>query len=138
MTNSQNLIGNCRIIDLPVVNDERGKLSFLQNTEGLGFEIRRVFWCYNVPAGDERGGHAYRIQHEAILAVSGSFDVEIKMPTATQKIHLNRPNQALIVPAGVWRTMNNFSSNALSAHLSSSVFDESDYIRDWQEFLDDV
>lgn len=138
MTKPQQLIGNCHVIHLPVINDARGKLSFLQSTQGLGFEIERVFWCYNVPAGDTRGGHAYRKQHEAILAVSGSFDVEIKTPDSTQRIHLNRPNQALVVPPGVWRTMDNFSSNALSAHLSSSVFDEGDYIREWKEFLNHV
>ena len=119
MTLDTPLIGQCRLLSLPVVNDARGKLSFLQNSDELGFEIQRVFWCYNVPAGDQRGGHAYQKQHEAILAVSGSFDVELRTSNETQVVTLNRLHgvgHSLMV----WRTMSNHPT--LSAHLSSSQF----------------
>lgn len=138
MTLDTHLIGQCRLLSLPVINDARGKLSFLQNSEELGFEIQRVFWCHNVPAGDQRGGHAYQKQHEAILAVSGSFDVELRTSDEKQTVTLNRPHMALVIPPMVWRTMSNFSSNALSAHLSSSQFDAHDYVRDWHEFQSHV
>ena len=134
MHSHNDLIGGCRLMRLPILRDERGNLSFLENSKELGFLIERVFRCYNVPSGDLRGGHAYKSQHEAIMAVSGSFDVEIKTIQSTQKITLNRPDHVLLIPPRVWRTMANFSSNALSAHLSSFKYDANDYVRNWDEY----
>jgi hypothetical protein len=125
-----------KLIQLPKIIDSRGNLSFLENGLILPFEIKRVFWTYNVPGGETRGGHAYKIQQEMILALSGSFDVVITMLNGdTKKFHLNRSYVGLYLPSVTWRHMENFSTNSLSLHLSSSEFDESDYIRDLDKYL---
>ncbi len=124
-----------RLFELPKIYDPRGNLSFLQNQDHFPFEIARVFWTYDVPGGFTRGGHAYRTQEEVIIALSGSFDVVITYPDGShQKFSLNRSYHALYLPSLTWRHMENFSTNALSLHLSSHPFDAADYIRDFEEF----
>src|SRR5690606_102567 len=125
-----------QLLQLPKIVDERGNLTFLQTSAHVPFEIQRVFWTYGVPGGETRGGHAYRTQRELIVALSGSFDVCIRSADDTiERFHLNRSYYGLFVPEGSWRFMENFSTNALSLHLSSSQYDRADYIYDWDEFL---
>lgn len=123
------------IIDFPKILDPRGNLTFLQNPQHVPFEIQRVFWTYDVPGGEIRGGHAYKSQQEIIIALSGSFDIVIKDETGVEKkFSLNRSFYGLYIPPLTWRHMENFSTNALSLHISSSSFDEYDYIRDFTDF----
>lgn len=122
-----------RIIQFPKIVDPRGNLTFLQHPDQVPFEIQRVFWTYDVPGGEQRGGHAYYKQHEIIIALSGSFDVVTTTRTGEQHIFsLNRSYYGLFVPAQTWRHMDNFSTNSLGLHLSSLEFDHSDYIRDYE------
>ena len=123
------------LIQFPKIIDPRGNLTFLQHPDQLPFEIKRVFWTYDVPGGEQRGGHAYQKQHEIIIALSGSFDVIIKSVNDEEIIfNLNRSYYGLYVPAQNWRHMENFSTNSLGLHLSSMQYDSSDYIRDYESF----
>jgi hypothetical protein len=123
------------LLDFPKILDPRGNLTFLQYPDQVPFEIKRVFWTYDVPGGQHRGGHAYRTQHEVIVALSGSFDVVIRQREGSERrISLNRSYYGLYLPPGTWRHMENFSSNAFGLHLSSTSFDPSDYIRSFEEF----
>lgn len=122
-------------IEFPKILDPRGNLTFLQHHDQIPFEIQRVFWTYDVPGGERRGGHAYYRQEEIIVALSGSFDVVVTDVYGIEtKYSLNRPNYGLYLPAKTWRHMENFSTNSLGLHLSSSEFDEGDYLRDFQEY----
>lgn len=124
------------LLKLPVFQDPRGNLTFLQNNDQIPFEINRVYWTFDVPAGDERGGHAYKAQHECIIALSGSFDVVVRFPDKKEiKYTLNRAHMGLYLPPLTWRSINNFSTNALSLHLSSHQYIKDDYIRDYDQFV---
>lgn len=124
-----------KIIEFPKKLDPRGNLTFLQNSDQIPFEMQRVFWTYDVPGGETRGGHAYYQQEEVIIALSGSFDVVItdRDGTAT-KYSLNRSYYGLYIPAQTWRHMENFSTNSLGLHLSSAAFNAEDYLRDFESF----
>lgn len=123
------------IIQLPKIYDPRGNLTFLQNEQHFPFEIKRVFWTYDVPGGEIRGGHAYKNQQEIIIALSGSFDVMVSYQNGEkEKFSLNRSYYALYIPSLIWRHMENFSTNALSLHLSNQQFDHQEYIRDYAEY----
>jgi len=125
----------CKIIELPKIEDPRGNLTFLQNQDHIPFDIKRVFWTYDVPGGAQRGGHAYYKQQEFIIALSGSFDVVVTKPSGERQIYtLNRSYYGLYLPPKTWRHMENFSTNALSLHLSSHAFDAADYIRDFDAY----
>lgn len=122
-------------IDLPKIEDPRGNLTFFENSNQIPFKIERVFWTYDVPSGQTRGGHAYYKQNEFIIALSGSFDVVITRPNGEANTYsLNRSYYGLYVPAKTWRHLENFSTNALSLHASDSSFDETDYIREFEEY----
>lgn len=124
-----------KLIELPKILDARGNLTFLENKRHFPFDIKRVFWTYDVPGGETRGGHAFRTQEEVVIALSGSFDVVIKDKDGVERrYHLNRSYKGLYLPPLTWRHMENFSTNALSLHVSSSDFSESDYIRDYEQF----
>jgi len=125
-----------KIIHFPKITDPRGNLTFIQNHDHIPFDIQRVFWTYDVPGGFQRGGHAYYKQKEIIIALSGSFDVLINNGTVEQRITLNRSYYGLFLPPLTWRQMDNFSTNALSLHLSSSIFDKEDYIRDFEHYIE--
>lgn len=125
----------CKIIDLPKIQDPRGNLTFLQNPDHLPFKVERVFWIYDVPGGEVRGGHAFKKQEEVIIAISGSFDVVIDNGNVKQVFHLNRSYKGLHVPAGKWRSMENFSTNSLALVLASTPYNEDDYIRSYEEFI---
>lgn len=124
-----------RLIHLPKFPDTRGNLSFVEQGNHIPFMIRRTYWLYDVPGGETRGGHAYRTNQEFIVALSGSFDVILDDGSVKQKFHLNRSYYGLYVPKGLWREMENFSTNSLALILSSSDYDASDYVRDYDEFL---
>lgn len=124
-----------RIIELPKIQDPRGNLTFLQHPSQIPFEIKRTFWTYDVPGGEIRGGHAYYVQKEIIVALSGSFDVVIRnVDGTTAKYSLNRSYYGLYLPAKTWRHIENFSTNSLALHVSSESFSNEDYIRDFEEF----
>lgn len=124
-----------KIIYLPKITDVRGNLSFVQNLDQIPFEIKRAFWIYDVPGGENRGGHANRNLHEFIIALSGSFDVVVNHPNGEEEVFcLNRPYFGLYLPPDTWRHMRNFSTNSVSLHLCNAVFSEQDYIRDFDEF----
>lgn len=124
-----------RIIDLPKFLDERGNLSFVEQRNHIPFDIKRSYWLYDVPGGECRGGHAYRDNQEFIIALSGSFDVVLDDGNGKKKFHLNRSYYGLYVPKGLWREMENFSTNSLALVLSSTNFDEDDYIYEYEIFL---
>jgi len=128
-------IQNVRLIDLPKIEDPRGNLSFIEEEKHIPFKIERTYWIYDVPGGQVRGGHAFKVQQELIVALSGSFDVVVDDGKQKQTFLLNRSYYGLYLPAGLWRQMINFSTNSLALVLSSTTFDEQDYIRDYQEFL---
>lgn len=129
------MIKSPRIINLPKIFDPRGNLTFLQNTDQIPFSIKRVFWIYDVPGGEYRGGHANKNLHELIIAISGSFDIVVKDINGMEhKYCLNRSYFGLYLPPNTWRHMENFSTNSVSVHVCSVSFDESDYIRDFDEF----
>jgi dTDP-4-dehydrorhamnose 3,5-epimerase-like enzyme len=127
-----------QIINLPKILDERGNLSFFQNEDHLPFSIQRVYWIYDVPGGETRGGHAYREMQEFIIALSGSFDVVLFDGKEEKKITLNRSYYGLYVPKMVWRSMENFSTNALAFVASDSLYNEHDYIREKELFIEEV
>ena len=124
-----------RIIELPKFLDARGNLSFAQNNTHIPFEIKRTYWVYDVPGGESRGGHAYRETEEFVIALSGSFDVIVDDGTEKKVFHLNRSYYGLYIPKGVWREMNNFSTNSLALEFASTKYNSNDYIRDYNEFL---
>lgn len=130
-----NKINECKIIDLPKIHDTRGNLSFIEEETHIPFKIERVYWIYDVPGGQTRGGHAFKEQKELIVALSGSFDVVVKDGLVKQTYSLNRSYYGLYLPNGVWREMNNFSTNSLAIVLSSTMYNEDDYIREYKEYL---
>lgn len=124
-----------QIIELPKIMDPRGNLTFLQYPDHVPFEIERVFWTYDVPGGEHRGGHAYHKQYELIIALSGSFDVVITNKEGeTKTFYLNRSYYGLFLPPLTWRHMENFSTNSLGLHLSSVLYDQDDYIREFEQY----
>ncbi|HNP23891.1 MAG TPA: FdtA/QdtA family cupin domain-containing protein [Panacibacter sp.] len=120
---------------LPKIPDSRGNLSFIEADNHVPFAIRRAYWLYDVPGGALRMGHAYRQQQEFIVAISGSFDVVLQDEKETRKIQLNRSYYGLLIPAMTWRSLENFSTNSLALILSDTSFDETDYIRDIDLYL---
>lgn len=123
-----------QIINLPKIVDRRGNLSIIEQYQQIPFEIKRVYWIYDVPGGCDRGGHAYKENQEYIVALSGSFDVEIDDGMIKTVYSLNRSYNGLYVPKGMWRTMTNFSTNSLALVLSSTEYNVNDYIMDYEEF----
>ena len=122
-------------IDLPKVKDPRGNLTFFEDESQIPFTIERVFWTYDVPGGQHRGGHAYYEQQEFIVALSGSFDVVVTKPNGQEvRYQLNRSYYGLYLPPKKWRHLDNFSTNALSLHASDMRFTEEDYIRDFDKY----
>lgn len=128
---------DAQIIELPKFLDRRGNLSFIEEGKHIPFKIARSYWIYDVPGGEKRGGHAYKENQEFIVALSGSFDVILEDEKECRTFHLNRSYYGLYVPKGLWRQMENFSTNALALVLASTPFDERDYIYDYQEFKKD-
>ena len=129
------MMQNANIIHLPKFLDARGNLSFVEQENHIPFTIRRTYWLYDVPGGECRGGHAYKENEEFIVALSGSFDVIIDNGKVKNTFTLNRSYYGLYVPKGLWREMDNFSTNSLAMILSSTDYNANDYVRDYDEFL---
>jgi|SRR5579864_3843035 len=128
-------LAECRIIDLPKIIDPRGNLTFIEAGRHVPYEIKRVYYLYDVPGGAERGGHAHRALHEFIVAMSGSFDVILDDGVQKKRFHLNRSYFGLYVHPMIWRELDNFSSGSVCMVLASNFYDESDYYRNYDEFL---
>ena len=128
-------IEDVKIIKLPKFLDARGNLSFVEQLNHIPFEIRRTYWIYDVPGGEERGGHAFKENQEFIVALSGSFDVVVDDGENKKTFTLNRSYYGLYIPQGLWRTMENFSTNSLALEFGSLHYEESDYIYDYEEYL---
>jgi len=129
------LLSKLQLIDLPRIEDPRGNLSFLEDGLHIPFNIARTYWIYDVPGGQVRGGHAFIEQREFIIALSGSFDIVLNDGVNVKKFSLSRSYYGLYIPNGIWRQMENFSTNSLAMVISSTKYSENDYIRDYQEFL---
>lgn len=123
-----------RLIELPKIEDARGNLSFIQAPDTLPFELKRTYWIYDVAGGNSREGHAFRCQQEVIVALSGSFDVVLDDGVNRRRYHLCRSYYGLYVPRMIWREMDNFSTNSVALVLSSTCYDETDYITDYAIF----
>ena len=123
-----------KIIELPKFEDPRGNLSFIEEWKHAPFKIERTYWIYDVPGGETRGSHAFKKQQEFIVALSGSFDVVLNDGISEQKFSLNRSYYGLYIPKMYWRKLENFSTNSLALIVSDKLYDESDYIRDFDEF----
>lgn len=128
-------INDVKIIELPKFADPRGNLSFVEQNNHIPFEIKRTYWIYDVPGGEERGGHAYRQNEEFIVALSGAFDVVVDDGQQKKTFTLNRSYYGLYVPTGLWREMLNFSTNSLALEFGSTHYDKADYIRSYDEFI---
>lgn len=123
-----------QIIKLPKIEDERGNLSFIEEHKQIPFSVKRVYWIYDVPGGEYRGGHAFKQQDELLVALSGSFTVVVDDGIEKKSFNLNRSYYGLYIPRGIWRHVEDFSTNALALLLSSTKYSEADYIRDYDEF----
>ncbi|RDI53726.1 sugar 3,4-ketoisomerase [Flavobacterium glaciei] len=124
-----------QLLKIPVVEDTRGNLAFIQE-DVLPFEFKRVYYLFDVPSNSFRGGHSHTNQSEVLIALSGSFEVVLNDGTEKKSFLLNKPNVGLLIPTGIWRELQNFSSGAVCLVLASDVFKEDDYIRDFDKFLE--
>lgn len=131
-------INNVKLLNLPKFDDPRGNLSFIEEFKHIPFKIERTYWIYDVPGGEIRGGHAFLKQQEIVVALSGSFDVVINNGKEEKRFHLNRSYFGLYIPNKLWRSMDNFSTNSVALILSSTLFSETDYIRDFKDYINYV
>ena len=127
-------IQNCKILSIPKIEDPRGNLSVIEN-DVIPFDIKRVYYLYDVPSGAERGGHSHKEQQEFLVALSGSFDVILNDGKVEKTVSLNKPFEGLLITNGIWRELKNFSSGAVCLVIASDVFLEEDYIREFEDFL---
>lgn len=128
-------VKDCKLIELPRFLDSRGNLSFVEQLNHIPFEIKRTYWIYDVPGGEDRGGHAFKENQEFVIALSGAFDVVVDDGTNKKSFSLNRSYYGLYIPKGLWRTMENFSTNSFALEFGSVAYTATDYIRDYDEFL---
>jgi len=133
-----NRLNQCKIIQLPKTTDPRGNLTYIEGRRQIPFEIKRVYYLYDVPGGSTRGGHAHKDLHQLIIAMSGSFDVVLNDGSQQQRFHLNRSYYGLYVCPMLWRELDNFSSGSVCMVLASNYYDEADYYRDYEQFLVDA
>ena len=128
-------INNCKIINLPKISDPRGNLTFIEGSRNIPFTIKRVFYIYDVPTASDRGAHAHKRLHQFLICLSGSFDVEIDDGLEKKVIHLNRPWNGLHIPPMIWSSEINFDPGSVCLVLTSDFYEESDYIRNYDEYL---
>lgn len=131
-------LADCKLIDLPRTNDPRGNLTFIESERHIPFEIKRVYYLYDVPGGAMRAGHAHKTLHQFLIAMSGSFDVMLDNGHYKIKFHLNRSYYGLYIPPMIWREIDNFSSGSVCLALASDFFDEADYYRHYKDFLNTI
>jgi len=131
-------LADCRVVDLPKISDPRGNLTFIESRNHLPFDIKRVYYTYDVPGGSDRGAHAHKRLNQLIIAISGSFDVVLDDGFETKRFHLNRSYFGLYVCPMMWRELDNFSSGSVCLVLASELFDPDDYYRDYELFLKDA
>jgi hypothetical protein len=129
-------VHDCRLIQLPKISDPRGNLTFVESERHIDFPIRRVYYLYDVPGGAERGGHAHKALRQVIIAIAGAFDVALDDGAERKTVSLNRSYAGLIIRPYIWREVNNFSSGAVCLVLASEYYEESDYLRDYDAFLE--
>jgi len=127
-------LSRCKIIDLPKISDARGNLTFIEENRHVPFDIKRVYYLYDVPGGETRAGHAHKHLHQFMIAATGSFDVTLDDGSKREKFQLNRSYYGLYIPPMLWRELNNFSSGSVCLVLASELYDEKDYIRDYETF----
>ncbi|WP_179022476.1 sugar 3,4-ketoisomerase [Winogradskyella forsetii] len=132
-----NTIDNVKLLEIPKVHDERGFLAVIEKNT-IPFAIQRVYYLYDVPSDSYRGGHAHKEQESVIIALSGSFEVTLNDGKTKKQIMLNKPNQGLYLPTGIWREIDNFSSGSVCLVLASTEYDESEYIRDYDDFVNQL
>ena len=135
MTLKNNTVFDCSIIDMSKINATTGNITVLENGVNVPFDVKRIYYLYDVPSGEERGGHAHYELEQYIIAASGSLDVVLDYGINRRRISLNRPNLALHIVPGLWRELDNFSSGSICMVLASHIYDEADYIRDYQKYL---
>lgn len=131
-------IKDVKLIELPRFMDPRGNLSFVEQNNHIPFEIKRTYWIYDVPGGEDRGGHAYKTTDEFIIAIAGAFDVIIDDGVNIKKYTLNRSYFGLYIPKGLWRTLSNFSTNSLALEFANTKYDSNDYITDYEDFKKNI
>lgn len=131
-------LNDCRIVELPKITDPRGNLTFVESERNIPFEIKRVYYLYDVPGGAVRAGHGHRNLHQLVIAIAGSFDVLLDDGQEKKQIHLDRSYRGLYIAPMTWREINNFSSGSVCVVLASDFYDESDYFREYEDFLDAV
>jgi dTDP-4-dehydrorhamnose 3,5-epimerase-like enzyme len=131
-------IKDCNFLELPRIGDPRGNLTFVEGGKHIPFDIRRVYYLYDVPGGAERGGHAHKALHQLIIAMSGSFDIHLDDGSGKKTIHMNRSYNGLYVCPMIWREIDNFSSGAVCMVIASDYYDEQDYYRDYGIFINDA
>lgn len=130
-----NMIDQCRIIELPKIEDSRGNLTFIESGQHIPFDIQRIYYLYDVPGGAERGGHSHKELHQLIIAMSGSFDIYLDDGYNKKLFHLNRSYYGLYICPMIWRELDNFSSGSVCTVLASNFYAESDYYRNYNDFL---
>ncbi len=128
----------CKLLELPRINDPRGNLTFVEAGRHIPFDIKRIYYLYDVPGGAARGGHAHRALHQLIIAMSGSFDIHLDDGVVRKTVHMNRSYNGLYVCPMIWRELDNFSSGAVCMVIASDFYDEQDYYRDYDRFINDA
>lgn len=136
MTAGRATLESCRVIELPRIHDVRGNLTFVEGGRHVPFEIKRVYYLYDVPGGASRAGHAHKTLQQVLVAMSGSFDVEVDDGRQRRRFHLARSYYGLLLPPMIWREIDNFSSGSVCLALASDIYEEADYYRDYEEFLE--
>ncbi len=134
LDHSTSTVDDCRIINLPCHRAGDGTLTVAENSVAIPFAIRRIYYIYDIPSSSERGGHSHHTEQRLLIAASGCFDVRVCDGRQWRTFTLKKPDQALYIPAGIWRVLNNFSSGSVVLALSSTRFDENDYVRDFKKF----
>lgn len=129
-------VDNCRIIELSRHHHANGNLTVVEDNDPIPFKIRRTYYTYDIPGGEERGGHSHNEIYEFLIAISGSFDVVIDDGVNKRRVSLNRPFQGLLIEPGIWRTLDNFTSGSVCLVLASEHYDESDYVREYDRFME--
>ena len=128
-------LNDCKLIELPKITDRRGNLTFIENNRHIPFEIKRVYYLYDVPGGETRAGHAHKVEEQFLIAASGSFDAVLNDGKNKKRFHLNRSYYGLYIPPLIWRELDNFSSGSVCLCLVSQFYDVADYIRNYDSFI---